>query len=954
MFLGNEQKVYILDKVEGNPSQINGHPAWGVEWDIASATATLMDVPTNSFCAAGMHFPNGSWATFGGNAAVGPGGNVGSMPNPGGLDALYDATYQDWDGRRAIRILNPCASGSAGTAQCQWFDNTTFVGMQKARCYIKLQSGVPGQFATPADPFQAAEMVDHIRSPWSNIPLSSPALLNLYTLCVVIITASLAIWGPQILSAVIERAKEATSSKQADESSDSKTDEEKDKEEKKSEEPTKNWKRKNQVWDYGWEDVDRPKNTDDDDANMLFFAINRSWGRNSNIRDDHLWVQINSRPLAELLRFEFKHVEGLLEDKPGVDARELYTGRERLAELAAKAPPEEENKTEDTTDKDNKTDETKKEEGTEPTKDSETKDESEKKDTKDEKKGDDRPRRDVLSDEQTPAAPDLSKAEYDQALRELKIVYDFLVAEFQKVEARLEKLGADGMISWRLLWTFFKHGQRIETIHASSGEKVSFILENWDYVTDDDNKMVFEVRGRWLEWTGYRFAEQRITRQVSEFSGLKKAAQLPVRHLSDESLKALITRGRIYNKYAGVHHLNYNSNIIQMTPMGPSKTRAEGRLMVDTASFRRINPNSDRWEYDDPRYFSAEKAQNDGASPGSWRTTLDDDDEDIALLPPTLHGWSFVAKKWGEILVEKLTPVPFQPHIFNHLVLRDDYKNLIRSLVDAHAGKGDAALLTDVVTGKGGGLVIVLHGKPGTGKTLTAEAVSEHLERPLYTVSSGELGVGASELETKLRDTLDVATLWKAVLLIDEADVFLEARSSHELQRNALVSVFLRVLEYHSGVLILTTNRIRSFDDAFLSRFSVALRYPDLDRDSRKVLWSKFLVLAGASVEGNKSTSSPKTITLSITEGADAEGLATPRHFSLTDVNKLSLKNLNGRVIKQTVRTAQALAVSAGEQLSMAHVETVLRISDQFAEDWKELEFGDNPGTESGQKNMYA
>ncbi|KDN48668.1 hypothetical protein RSAG8_02655, partial [Rhizoctonia solani AG-8 WAC10335] len=334
-------------------------------------------------------------------------------------------------------------------------------------------------------------MADHVRPPWSNIPLSSPALLNIYTLCVVIITASLAIWGPQILSSVVERAKEAVSSKQADESADSKTDEEKDKEEKKSDEPTKKWKRKDQIWDYGWEDVDRPKNTDDDDANMVFFAINRSWGRNSSIRDDHLWIQINSPPLAELLRFEFKHVEGLLEDKPGIDARELYTGRERLAELAAQAPPEEENKTEDTANKDEKTDEAKKEEGTESTtKESESKDESGKKDTeKDETKELDRPRRDVFSDEQTPNVPDLSKTEYDQALRELKVLYDFMVTEFQKVETRLEKLRADGMISWRLLWTFFKHGQRIETIHASSGEKVCFVMDNWDYVTDDEDKM---------------------------------------------------------------------------------------------------------------------------------------------------------------------------------------------------------------------------------------------------------------------------------------------------------------------------------------------------------------------------------------------------------------------------------------------------------------------------------
>lgn len=144
MFLGNDQKVYILDKVEGNPSTINGHPAWGVEWDIASSTATLMDVETNTFCASGMHFPNGSWATFGGNGAIGPGGGIGNVPAPGGGVGLFDSTYQDWDGRRAIRILNPCASGTAGTPQCQWFDNTTYVGMQKARWYSSAEALADG------------------------------------------------------------------------------------------------------------------------------------------------------------------------------------------------------------------------------------------------------------------------------------------------------------------------------------------------------------------------------------------------------------------------------------------------------------------------------------------------------------------------------------------------------------------------------------------------------------------------------------------------------------------------------------------------------------------------------------------------------------------------------------------------------------------------------------------
>jgi hypothetical protein len=71
MFLGNDEKVYIMDKVEGNDAQINGHPAWASVWDIATRTATAMDFMSNAFCASGMHLPNGSFATFGGNGAIG-------------------------------------------------------------------------------------------------------------------------------------------------------------------------------------------------------------------------------------------------------------------------------------------------------------------------------------------------------------------------------------------------------------------------------------------------------------------------------------------------------------------------------------------------------------------------------------------------------------------------------------------------------------------------------------------------------------------------------------------------------------------------------------------------------------------------------------------------------------------------------------------------------------------
>ncbi|KAG6810339.1 hypothetical protein H0H92_012345 [Tricholoma furcatifolium] len=144
MFLGNEEKVYILDKAEGNAATIDGHPAWGSVWDIASQQATVMDVITNTFCASGMHLPNGSYATFGGNGAVGRGGVIGSQKNPSGNGA-WDAIYQDFDGSKAIRILNPCTSSDDfSSAECQWFDNPSVLSMQKQRWYSTAEALADG------------------------------------------------------------------------------------------------------------------------------------------------------------------------------------------------------------------------------------------------------------------------------------------------------------------------------------------------------------------------------------------------------------------------------------------------------------------------------------------------------------------------------------------------------------------------------------------------------------------------------------------------------------------------------------------------------------------------------------------------------------------------------------------------------------------------------------------
>lgn len=73
----------------------------------------------------------------------------------------------------------------------------------------------------------------------------------------------------------------------------------------------------------------------------------------------------------------------------------------------------------------------------------------------------------------------------------------------------------------------------------------------------------------------------------------------------------------------------------------------------------------------------------------------------------------------------------------------------------------------------------------------------------MYIVGAGDLGITASDLDKNLTQIFRIVSSWGAIVLIDEADVFMEQRSVHDLQRNAIVAVFLRHLEYVARVFLL-------------------------------------------------------------------------------------------------------------------------------------------------------
>lgn len=192
--------------------------------------------------------------------------------------------------------------------------------------------------------------------------------------------------------------------------------------------------------------------------------------------------------------------------------------------------------------------------------------------------------------------------------------------------------------------------------------------------------------------------------------------------------------------------------------------------------------------------------------------------------------------------VQNVESYSYKPELREKLVLPEDHRDLIDILT------ADMEVLADdIIEGKTGGTTILCKGAPGLGKTLTAEVYAEVVGKPLYRVHSGQLGVTAESVEASLTQILRRAARWGAILLLDEADVYIRKRDN-DLQHNAIVAEFLRTLEYFNGLLFMTTNRTDDVDDAILSRCIAVIRYTTPPVDAARQLWKTLSAQFGADI----------------------------------------------------------------------------------------------------------
>ena len=178
-------------------------------------------------------------------------------------------------------------------------------------------------------------------------------------------------------------------------------------------------------------------------------------------------------------------------------------------------------------------------------------------------------------------------------------------------------------------------------------------------------------------------------------------------------------------------------------------------------------------------------------------------DDYAMLLPFRIYGYAMLNRKWFPLnvnLVSDITPDQMEMTAarYEDLILPDGHKKLLQAIVknqvedpkQKYEERGENAddFQMDIVKGKGEGLIILLHGAPGVGKTSTAECVAAQLKRPLLSITCGDLSTNVKQAEETLQEYCSLAYRWRCVLLLDEADVFLAKREKGDITRNALVS----------------------------------------------------------------------------------------------------------------------------------------------------------------------
>ncbi|MEP7285851.1 MAG: ATP-binding protein [Chloroflexota bacterium] len=144
---------------------------------------------------------------------------------------------------------------------------------------------------------------------------------------------------------------------------------------------------------------------------------------------------------------------------------------------------------------------------------------------------------------------------------------------------------------------------------------------------------------------------------------------------------------------------------------------------------------------------------------------------------------------------------------------------------------------------EGQGIAINLYGPPGTGKSFAAEAIADHLNRPIIRIDYAQIESRfVGDTPKNIAAAFEAAKTESAVLFFDEADSVLSRRATNITQAadygvNVSRSTLLLQLDSFEGVVLFATNLASNYDPAFVRRILAHVHFPLPDEAALTRLW---------------------------------------------------------------------------------------------------------------------
>ncbi|KAF3940043.1 hypothetical protein ABW19_dt0207954 [Dactylella cylindrospora] len=480
---------------------------------------------------------------------------------------------------------------------------------------------------------------------------------------------------------------------------------------------------------------------------------------------------------------------------------------------------------------------------------------------------------------------DANTSDLKERIFELEAGINFIIGHYGQDLSKL-KILPSGSITFDLLWTIFCPGMLVYRKNAL-GDGWVLRVQSCGLQKLQDGSIAYIVDADYIDNDGYKYGYgYDVNIQIRPFPETVPIPSLTIYPFDfhperEEETARLIKRAEKSMRLQGRHLQEYHGHAMDAKS---KKFNSHGRIILDPITCYEFFPSDNLVPYvivpvPKDKFTTREKL----------------------LLSPVLYGFSLGDKVWGAFSVTHLQDVKWNPRIIDALEIPQSNKDFLEGLVRYHGGSKDKEF-DDIIRDKGKSLIGLFTGPPGVGKTLTAEVMAEVAEKPLYVLSSGEMGDNSYAVQQSLDRVLELTERWNAVLLLDEADVFLAKRDNNHLARNAITSVFLRKLEYYRGILLLTTNRLESIDEAFQSRIHLCIQYPELDTAARGNIWQTFFKI------GSKSGAASLSI-------------------SQEDKETLFRLNLNGRQIKNIMSIARAYSSAKGQDVTIDTIRHAVEFS---------------------------